>query len=576
MHLGLLLACSVPPVGWDSDSPGPAPTVDLLHLIEGRVVDAQGPVQGAQVQTDPYGYLASTDAEGRFVLEFLPAGAYSLVTAATGHATTRLAVELDADLVDVEVLLPAEAPVDGSVRVLVLGPRGLPWPGATVQSSDGGQGLSDDEGVALLTGLGGQQVDLSVQAEGLWPYDVSALQVPERGARQLTVTLGGRPSEQASTVGSRYCVACHYETVATWRDSRHARALSSELTDPLQDLFEQGAELAVGGGSALLWMQGSSPMVTLVGASTESRDLTVRSHLGGQGSVLLTEVDGLWWPLPVAWRAADPERGPDGEPGLLAWEPERWFADGELLEEPAGPDAEQGCLGCHATAYEPQGLLREGVGCEACHGPGSSHIAAPDPQRARFITQPQDLDDERANAVCAQCHGADSPEFWASGNASAPGQQADELPWSGHGGDPTLRCFDCHDPHGGVEHSLRLESKEDSLCLACHDSPEHGHEQRCTSCHMPATAARLGFGEQTGAGDLSSHLFVAVEPQQTVDHFDALGQSTLSPGEYPVHACMECHERLAQEAPETKGPAGDPSLRSTHEAYQQSWQELYP
>ncbi len=66
-----------------------------------------------------------------------------------------------------------------------------------------------------------------------------------------------------------------------------------------------------------------------------------------------------------------------------------------------GSDPE--CLACHVTA---KGAVDD-VGCEACHGPGSAHAAAP---RAGYGRLPK-----RASA-CVVCHTRDnSPDFVWSG-----------------------------------------------------------------------------------------------------------------------------------------------------------------
>ena len=565
MPVWLLAACSVPAIGWDSDRPPDSTPRDPLWSVQGHVLDEQGlPIEGAAVQTDPHGYLVESGADGGFSITRLPGGDYELVVADHERSTTRTPFSLEGDLEGLEVVLPWQPELDGSLRISVLGPGGEAWEGAQVMASEGSEATTDEDGVAWLWGLGGQEVSLTVSDEGLWPYAVTGLQVPEVGALQLTTTLAGQPAEDAVFVGSRICLACHYETVAQWQSTAHAQAFAPELQEPIVGHFEAGAEVPLPDAHATLWMDGEQPTVTLVDDSGTTRDFAVSGQLGWEegGSALLTDIEGDSWPLPLVWRAEDPARGPDGEAMLLAWQTERWLDEGELLPEPAGLRAEDSCLACHTTGFDQGEWLEEGVGCESCHGAGSSHIAAPEPHKARNITRPDHLDDRRANAVCAQCHsalenhmgqpwplaedgstfqpgqpldafGSSVPQLWASGNASAPGQQADELGSSPHGADPTLRCFDCHDPHGGgeTEHaSLRLESRDNTLCEACHEGhPEHA-DQPCTGCHMPATSARLGFGDFTGAGDRSSHLFLPVSPQVTLDGFDDEGEQELEIG----------------------------------------------
>jgi hypothetical protein len=278
-----------------------------------------------------------------------------------------------------------------------------------------------------------------------------------------------------------------------------------------------------------------------------------------------------------------------------------------------------------------------GVGCERCHGPGSAHVSAPIGEKPFTITRPDLLDPARARDVCGQCHAStlgtgtglpypysadlgfyepgetlsdfaeSNVETWPSGAASRRNEISDELPSSMHGDGASapLQCFDCHDPHGSatgtdgepLEAETRLEFADNSLCLSCHlyldfDNVEAaaahtGHgvytpdgpslSGRCTLCHMPATAALLGWQETTGAGDIPSHLFLALPPADTLATFDAVGASTLPVGSFPIHACAECHGyNDAWMGVTFPGVSGDPTLRSTHEAFEASWEELFP
>jgi Cytochrome c554 and c-prime len=80
-----------------------------------------------------------------------------------------------------------------------------------------------------------------------------------------------------------------------------------------------------------------------------------------------------------------------------------------------GQEQDPDCLRCHVTGLErPTGFRRghpgpglDAVGCEACHGPGSLHVAAAgagEPNAARLLPV--------TPALCATCHdGENSPRF---------------------------------------------------------------------------------------------------------------------------------------------------------------------
>jgi Doubled CXXCH motif (Paired_CXXCH_1)/Cytochrome c554 and c-prime len=88
------------------------------------------------------------------------------------------------------------------------------------------------------------------------------------------------------------------------------------------------------------------------------------------------------------------------------------------------------CVECHVTGGQPgfdarvevprSRVAELGIACEACHGPGATHVAAnasPFRRLARHggdgaddtIVNPRRLDGKRASEVCGQCHGIGCP-----------------------------------------------------------------------------------------------------------------------------------------------------------------------
>lgn len=482
----------------------------------------------------PGGMDTVTDDEGYFLLDRLLPREMAVVVAAEGfEVATSSPVDLEADQrAELVVVLSARAD-DGWLSVEVEGPTGEPAEGVEVVA-DGQVQITDSDGWAGFLMPGTEAVDVYVvdPAGRLHPAS-RTVSVPAIGSERLSFRLSGQPPPDSWITGSAVCAFCHTEISDLHAESAHSGSVSPVDTVP--------------------W---ANPP-TAVGL------------YGGlhRGAVPFDEHG----PLPVAWIPADPERGD-------------WLGAEEVSWSVPDPDTAEGdCASCHSTAPN------EGVGCEACHGPGGDHVSGPLKEKSFSILNPELLEESDANAVCASCHAAPDFQAWPSGAAAVPGAQSNELADSAHG-----QCADCHDPHSG---DLRWPKEDNTLCLSCHealDFPDEdaitahtGHpvyapaalvaSNRCTGCHMPETTARLAWSTDSGAGDLSSHRFEALAPSETLAAFDAAGAGTLEPWAYPANACVACHSWNAWLFEGNfPGPSGDPSKRATHEGYQQAYEGIWP
>jgi predicted CXXCH cytochrome family protein len=243
------------------------------------------------------------------------------------------------------------------------------------------------------------------------------------------------------------------------------------------------------------------------------------------------------------------------------------------------------CAECHATGYEKNYSPRTrsyastqaeiGVGCEACHGPGETHVAW-----AKSGTPPKPLDapgltskgltiafaasePEREIQRCAACHArreAFSDKSPLAGTSFHDAYQLALLrPGLYHADGSILeevyvygsflqskmyargvRCSDCHDPH-----SARLKSDGNGLCTQCHspagnsrfptlkkeeyDSPAHHfHEAgspgaQCRSCHM------------------IERVYMGIDGRR--DHSFRIPRPDLSRITGAPNACTDCHDK---------------------------------
>jgi hypothetical protein len=653
-----LAACSVPPVGWQQDTAAlPMFTDDPSAFLEGVVLDASGaPVVGAAITTDPHGYETTSGAGGHFELDRLPLGPLRVVATWDRWSTTEAQVELSADpAAELTLVMPELDPPDGLVRVEVLGPDDLALVGASVTSDAGLSVLTDEDGVAWMPADPGP-LDLTASHPDTLSRSALGVTLPEEGNAQVVLQLSGRPPDKARYLGGDACGFCHFDIASHHDASAHASTLTTTTPAHLaQDL--EDVDVVLPAGASATWSS-DPPTVWLHGRDGSVRGLEVAGWIGdtAAGARPWTELDGAAWPLPLVWVAGEPERGdyPADAKRVVAASGVAWFDAAGLPTTPGPADsAEAQCFGCHATgmALTPTGdggailadanggpdrWVQPGVGCEACHGPGSAHVEALDGDKPFRIVRPDRLDRDEANGICAQCHGAwasdggDFPypwssskgwyrpsmalgdlagsaaDLWSTGSAAAPNQQADELELSPHGpgASHALRCIDCHGPHGDAvdpndgtptRQLLRMPSRDNSLCASCHTAlhfggdpdqleahPNHlsyapgSHEGigRCTGCHMPETAARVGHDPDAGTGDLSSHSFLAAPPAATLEVFGTA--ESLPVGSFPGYGCADCHaynswDRLGI----FSGPTGDPTLATTHESFQFAWETKF-
>jgi hypothetical protein len=254
-----------------------------------------------------------------------------------------------------------------------------------------------------------------------------------------------------------------------------------------------------------------------------------------------------------------------------------WFFNeqaGKLADPPVAKSFDKECASCHYNGYTlvktAAGNYKAGastdhrgeldidgdgkpneinMGCETCHGPGSTHDKADDIDMASTIVNPKNLAAERANMICGQCHSRpqgflnnDQPvnkdnkmmlpgtarnvylkeyttredaaknDYWADGlHSKAHHQQYTDFIKSTkyRNGTQLVACSDCHDLHGKDKfpHQLKADAKSVEACNSCHktstDLKKHVAETTkctvdasqvtCASCHTTKTM-------QTGAG----------------------------------------------------------------------------
>jgi len=351
-------------------------------------------------------------------------------------------------------------------------------------------------------------------------------------------------AQDLNYVGSEACVGCHEAEGAAWEGSHHALAWTEPTESSVLGDFDD-AEYSHQGVSHRFTRRGSEFFIETDGPDGQAAEYRVMGVAGIeplQQYLLETEpgrlqaYDVAWDILAQRWYHLYPDTGLKPGNGLHWTGPYKtWNAR---------------CAECHATGYvkafDPSlgGYSSQqaevGVGCEACHGPGSAHLswARNEPFPADRELSPfgltvmfRTINPEAEIQQCAGCHSRREPFDSSSPVPGTPFHDSYRLallrPGLYHANGAIqdevyvygsflqskmyangVRCSDCHDVHSGHRvadgnaicaqcHSSGGNPRFPSLRSARYDDPEHHFHTpgtpgaSCTSCHM---AERIYMG----------------------------------------------------------------------------------
>lgn len=401
-------------------------------------------------------------------------------------------------------------------------------------------------------------------------------------------------TEPADFVGNGACEGCHEAALADWQGSHHDLAMQEASAETVLGDFND-ATFSYRGVSSRFFEKDGEFWVTTDNANGELEDFPVAYVFGVYPlqQLLLPTSGGRLQALSVAW-----DSRPAAEGG------QRWYHiyEGEQIDagDPlhwTGPyhNWNARCAECHSTNvrknYDAEkrsySTLYDqiDVGCEACHGPGSRHVALAKSGSLDKASENTDSDSDsdsdfkgfemslaaRGNWVwpenatiarrstpltnntqidnCGRCHarrstlgdyhyGADLLATHRLATIEAPlyfpdGQIRDEVYVYGSFVQSKMHqagvvCSNCHEPH-----SNELLAAGNAVCAQCH-KPEaydtvahHAHEPgsagaRCVECHMP------------------DKVYMGVDWRR--DHSMRVPRPDLSLVTGSPNACTQCHE----------------------------------
>lgn len=282
-----------------------------------------------------------------------------------------------------------------------------------------------------------------------------------------------RTAPREDYVGASACVRCHrsHETQLTTAMARTAQRADDSPVLRVSDRLT----FAVGHYSYSITREGGRAVYAVTdGERALSAPLAWALGAATVGQTYVFERDGSLHEARASYYASVQR---------LGFTPNRRLENPRDVEEamarPVGDAEARRCFGCHTTASSTAsgfdlGGAVPGVTCEACHGPGRTHVAAMDrdSQDARgTIMNPRLLDAVDSVDFCGACHAT----FWdvklanergLAALRSQPHRLQSSRCWEQ--GDARITCVACHDPHKPL---VRDTSSYDAKCLSCHAAP---------------------------------------------------------------------------------------------------------
>lgn len=388
-------------------------------------------------------------------------------------------------------------------------------------------------------------------------------------------------------VGTAVCAPCHGAQHTAWAGSNHDRAM--QIAGPMAVLgdFRDASVTHHGVESRFITRDGRF-LVRTEGPDGTPVELPIAYTFGVEPlqQYLVELSGGRLQALTLAW---DTRGAAQGGQRWFSLYPDERIAPGDPLHWTGAQQTWNFmCASCHSTN------VRKGydaatnryattwseinVGCEACHGPGSRHVAwaaaldraaaLPAADRGLTVRFPSRgaaawrIDPQTGNArrtaptpgnvvieTCAPCHARRStlteghvpgqplldgywPALLTEGLYHADGQIDGEVYEYGSFLQSRMyrngvSCSDCHEPH-----SLALRAPGNAVCAQCHlaakydTGAHHFHPSQsagaaCASCHMP------------------TRTYMLVDPRH--DHSLRVPRPDLSVAIGTPNPCTQCH-----------------------------------
>ena len=405
-------------------------------------------------------------------------------------------------------------------------------------------------------------------------FSIPAYMLKEKSFRRLPAS---RPV--ATFVGGKKCMDCHQLEYDRWQNSHHDRAMEVANGETVLGDFNN-AVAEFHGVTSRFYRKDERFFVHTQGPNGKMGEFEITHTFGWfpLQQYLVPFPGGRLQCLPIAWNEKEKEwyhLYPD-----TPVDPEDW-----LYWTNAGQNWNGMCAECHSTNLKKNYDIQNDayqttwseidVSCEACHGPGSRHVAwaeLPDmarPQTVNFelVVKAKGMESREQVELCAPCHSRRAilgdythaePDLLDSMLPSlltpelyfADGQILEEVYVYGSFTQSKMysrnvRCSDCHDVH-----SIKKVKEGNALCLQCHradiyDTQAHHFHKKKGEIGRPikSAAGKVLFDVGSGAECVQCHMperpYMGIDYR--ADHSFRIPRPDLSIKLGTPNACNRCH-----------------------------------
>ena len=394
---------------------------------------------------------------------------------------------------------------------------------------------------------------------------------------------GSAPGPSAVFTGGQACIECHQKEYRLWKGSDHDKAMSMASDSTVLGDFNN-ASFTFNGITSKFYKRGGKFYVFTEGTGGKMMELEVTHTFGVRPlqQYLVPFEKGKYQCLPIAWNTPEKKWF---QMAAMVYKPEDLKPDNWLYWTNQAQNWNSMCAECHSTnLHKNYDIATDtyrttwqdiNVNCEACHGPGSSHIewarlpelARPQDNNTGLLVKTSKIPSRQYVESCAPCHARRSSngpyDFNHTGFLNYAIPQLPVRPWYSIDGQfldedyeygsftqskmymKDVRCGDCHDPH-----SLKRKFEENALCTQCHRADEydtynhHLHKSRgeTGTSFVNKRGQKLGPGDGNTCRDchMPGRYYMGIDKR--FDHRMRIPRPDLSISLGTPNACTNCHD----------------------------------